>query len=567
MSAQADKTEGRVPDIIIAGVPVHGAPGSPPGSDALAITGRDIAAVGRASDILAMAGEATRIIRPAGGCVIPGLIDGHAHLDREGLKSIWPSLDGARTKDDVVARIGELARAARPGEWIVTMPLGNGPAYDGIPAFLEEGLPTRQDLDAVAPDNPVYIRPIWGYWRPQPPLVSIANSRALEMAGIDRDTLPPAPTVTIVRDEATGEPNGIFLEQTTMPIVELTLMACAPHFTQAQRVAALARSMEIYNSFGTTGVYEGHGVAQSLADAWQELAAQGRQSVRARLTISPSWKGRSVDDAKELVRDWARSLKARGRGDRLLVLEGLYAEIDEKKENWVRAGARPQTGWAGFYYDCGLPRADLKEVLVEAARNGMQVSSILADVPPLFEEVNRAVPIGGLRWAAGHISILGQAEIARARDLGLVLVTHTNRHIGKMGSIHRARLGPEGENDIVPLRRLLDAGVPVSLGTDNVPPPLWKPVWHAVARRDGFTREVIAPDQKLTRAEALHCATWNGAYLCGNEDVTGSIEPGKRADVCLLDADYMTIAEDDIAGLQARTVIVDGRIVYERAAA
>src|SRR5690606_31013227 len=171
------------------------------------------------------------------------------------------------------------------------------------------------------------------------------------------------------------------------------------------------------------------------------------------------------------------------------------AEIDEEKANWVRAASAPQTGWAGFHYDCGLPRHLLKEVLLEAARMNLRANCIFADVAELFEEVHRDVPIDHLRWSWGHLALLGDADVARARDLGLVMVTHTNRHIAKEGARHRKTIGIENEDAIVPLRRLLDAGVPVSFGTDNLPPSLFNPIYHAVARRDRATVEVIAPAQ------------------------------------------------------------------------
>ncbi|MGE4635378.1 MAG: amidohydrolase family protein, partial [Arenicellales bacterium] len=218
----------------------------------------------------------------------------------------------------------------------------------------------------------------------------------------------------------------------------------------------------------------------------------------------------------------------------------------------------------GFHYDTGLPRAALKEVLLEAARMKLRVSCIFAEVAALFEEVHRKVPIDNLRWAWGHIAVLTEDDVLRARDLGLVVVTHTNRHIRKMGSQHLQRLGPENQDQIVPLRRLMDAGVPISLATDNVPPSLFYPIHHAVARRDETTGEVVAPGQKLSREEALHCATWGGAYLAGREADLGSLEPGKKADIAILNDDLMTMPEDGIPGLHADTVIVDGKIVLER---
>src|SRR5215475_14179685 len=148
--------------------------------EAVALTGDRITTVGASADVRRLAGADTRVIDLRGRAVIPGLVDAHAHMDREGLKSLYPSLAGARSIDDVLQRIEPLVKAAAPGEWIVTMPLGDPPYYFDVPGQLrEQRFPTRRDLDRVAPRHPVYIRSIWGYWRHTLPLVSIANSEAL----------------------------------------------------------------------------------------------------------------------------------------------------------------------------------------------------------------------------------------------------------------------------------------------------------------------------------------------------------------------------------------------------
>jgi predicted amidohydrolase YtcJ len=212
-------------------------------AEAVAITADRITAVGTSSDIRRLAGTDTRRVDLHGRAVVPGLVDAHAHMDREGLKSLFPSLGGARSIDDVLQRIETLVKAAAPDDWIVTMPLGDPPYYFDVPGSLrEKRFPTRRDLDRVAPRNPVYIRAIWGYWRHTLPLVSIANSTALRLAGVTRDTVPPWDGIQIEKDPA-GEPTGIFVEQTYIPVVELSLMAAAPRFTQQDRAQGLRESM------------------------------------------------------------------------------------------------------------------------------------------------------------------------------------------------------------------------------------------------------------------------------------------------------------------------------------
>jgi hypothetical protein len=533
--------------------------------EAVAVVDGRIAEVGASDRIDRLAPSGARVIDLQGRSVIPGLIDGHAHMDREGLKNCLPSLAGVECIDDILQRIEALVKNRAPGEWIVTMPIGDPPEFDGFPDGLKEGrFPTRHDLDRVAPDNPVYIRSIWGYWRPSFPVVSIANSEALRLAGIDRNTLPPVASVQIDREFASGEPTGILFEWNKMPVVEFTLMAVAPSFDVATRTEALAESMRIYNGFGTTSVFEGHGVAGDVITAYKHLQRDRRASVRASLVFSPAWNSVAGGDIAQMISSWARWLAGSGFGDEWLRLQGIYGEIDDSAESELRSAANPQTGWAGFHYDAALPRDKLQTLLVEAARNGIRVVGIFPYMLELFREVDKEAPISGQRWVLGHLSTLTSEEIAEIRDLGLNITTLTNAHIYKYGHQHQERLGPEREKEIVPLRSLLDANVPVSFSSDNVPVSMFTSIWQAVARPSRHATERVAPAQAITREEAIRCATIGGAHLSYDEDSKGSLEPGKLADLVVLSDDPLTCAEDEIATIVAELTIVDGNVVFDR---
>ena len=538
-------------------------------TEAVAIADDRIAEVGASADVRRLAGADTRLVDLQGRAVVPGLVDAHAHMDREGLKSLYPSLAGARSIDDVLQRVEVLVKAAAPGDWIVTMPLGDPPYYFDVPGNLrEKRYPTRRDLDRVAPRNPVYIRSIWGYWRHTLPLVSIANSEALRLAGITRATVPPWDGIQIERD-STGEPTGIFVEQTYIPVVELSLMAAAPRFTHEDRGRGLRESMRIYNATGTTSVVEGHGVADEVLRVYDEAAARGELTVRAHLTLSPSWGAANAMTIAARLASWKPRIAGRGGGDAFLRVAGLVAETNPSPDGSVRARAMPYTGWAGFSYDAALPREQLRAVLLAAAREDIRILSMGTGLLDLYEDVNRAVPIRDRRWVIEHIGVLTADEIGRIRDLGVVLTTHTNRYLYKEGDAFRVQLGPLAEDTIVPLRRLKEAGVHVALATDNVPPSLFWPVWQAVARAGRATSHVIAPAQRLSRADALRAATIEGAYLTFEEDQKGSIEPGKLADLVVLSDDPMTCAEIRIRDITAEMTIVGGGIVHDsgRAAA
>ncbi len=535
-------------------------------AQAIAVSGGRIQAVGRNDEIEALAGPGTTRIDLAGRTVVPGLIDGHAHMDREGLKRRLPSLLGARSIRDLQDRIANLVRDAAPGEWIVTMPIGTPPEYRDVPECLAEGrFPDRWELDEVAPDNPVYIRAIWGHWRNTLPLVSVANSRALELARIGRDTEPPVPGIEIEKDAASGEPTGRLIEQIYKPVVEHTLMAAAPGFDAEDRVAGLRRSMAIYNAYGTTSVFEGHGIAGEVLAAYRTLRDEGPLPVRAHLVFSPSWASTESDEMARLLQSWGRSLAGRGLGDEYLRMGGLYTESEYTPENLIRAKTAPYTAWAGFNYDACLPEEAMVEMMVAAARNDIRVASFTPNILDLYERVNEIVPIADKRWVIEHIGVYTEDEIKRISDLGLVLTAYTNRYIYQDGGILAADLGPEKAGQIVPMRSLREAGVHVSLATDNVPPTLFHSIWNVVARKPVGSEQAFGPEQCLDREEALAAATIEGAHLTFEEGEKGSIEPGKLADLAVLSADPLTCEEDALMDIVAEITIVGGRVVYDRA--
>jgi predicted amidohydrolase YtcJ len=531
--------------------------------EAMAVDGARIAAVGRAAEVREAAGTDATIIDVGGRAVIPGLIDTHAHMDREGLKNIGPSLAGCRSIDDVLQRIEAAVRDTAPGAWVVTMPVGDPPHYWDGPAGLREGrLPNRRELDRVSPQNPVYIRPIWGYWRhaPNPEcVVSVANTLALAETGLSAATVPPSKAIQLETEPDTGELSGVFVERTGIPIVELIMLSHASRFTDEQRREGLVRAMTIYNALGTTGVYEGHGVSNDVFRAYRACDRASAMTVRVRLTHSPSWGAIGDADPGEVVSQWM--YWAAGLGNGHLSLNGLYVDPRPGADDRVRAGAAPYTGWAGYHYDCSLPREQLKRALIAAAKNDIQCVATSSDIIELLAEVDREVPLAGRRWIVQHIGMFTPARCELAARLGLIVAPLSIRHIYKEG---RAEDAP-GIDDFVPLARLTRMGVPVTFASDNAPPSLFHPLWHAVARRDRFGRPVAPACEKLSREQALRVATINGAFLSFEEGERGTIEPGKLADVAVLTDDPLTCDEDRLPDIRSVLTLVDGKIVYRDA--
>lgn len=534
-------------------------------ASAIAVRGDRIVAVGQTRELLARRSPGARLVDLAGRSVIPGMIDVHAHMDREGLKTVFPSLGKVESIADIQDRIADLARRARPGEWIVTMPIGTPPFYDDHqPGALREGRwPTRHDLDRAAPRNPVYIRTIWGFWRGEPPIVSIANTLALRAAGMTRSTTSPVETVVIEKDLA-GEPTGVFLEEELQPLAELLWFAEPTRFSPNTRRRTLPISTAAYHRFGTTGILEGHGVAAEVVTAYEQTHRDGALTMRSELPVSPNWRRMSDVDFEPFVRDWAGYFRNPGMGDDMLRVRGLYAQIVRRPSHDLRADLG-YLGWSGHNYACGLEPARLKALAVACARNDVRLvinAGQSRGILDILEEVDRQLPLKGRRWALGHLGIHDRRAIEQMARLELACCVHSNASLYKFGDEDLEKLPPERHREIQPLRSFLDAGLHVAYESDNVPPSLFWSVWQAVGRRSRSDK-VVAPEQAITRTEALRIGSLGGAWTCFDEQNRGTLEPGKLADLAILDANPLTVPEARLRDIQSVATMVGGRVVYQ----
>ena len=564
------------PDTILHNAKIHTVDGDFSIQEAIAIRSESIQAVGKDADILNLTGPATKVIDLQGHTVIPGIIDSHAHMDLlggfyhfkpNGVRKEWPSLEGARSISDILNLVKREVDRKTPGEWVVTMPIGEPPFYiDPLQQIVERRYPTCWELDQVSPNNPVYIRGIFPTWN-VPPAVAVANSKALEMAGIDRNTQPPHASITIDRDSA-GEPTGILIDDNRYPLLEFSLMKVVPRFTHAHRVQALKESMELFNSAGTTGTYEGHGIAPEVLRVYKEVWDAGALTVRCHLPISPTWK--SLSDAETDMERWSHAASGAGFGDDMLRLSGYYIQLRRHPHvARIRSAELPYTGWMG-YAETYHSNPRFRALVQLAARNNLRVTTIcdpsedpLEEILDVFEEVDRNFPLQHRRWVLAHFRITNEERLRRVKRLGLVGATNPLTDLWLRGS--RLLDLPEGNTTWLEHRSYLAHGIPFGLETDNKPYNPFATLWAAVTRKERSSGKVLNPEQRLTRQEALHAFTMGGAYICFDEKRRGSLETGKLADLAVLSDDLLAMPEDELGEMRSLLTILGGRVVHQSA--
>jgi predicted amidohydrolase YtcJ len=532
-----------------------------PRATALAVAGGRIAVVGNHADVKRWRDRRTQVADLRGATVIPGLVDAHAHLDREGLKSQYPSLARCRSIADIQALVRRLAARTPKGSWVVTMPVGSPPFYQDAPGGLTDNRwPTRADLDAAAPDHPVYIRGIWGYWN-KPPVYSVANSRALAGAGVTRDTKPPE-GVEIVKD-ATGEPTGVFIEHNLIQVLEFTLLREVPRFIHADRLRALGESQRAYAARGVTAVYEGHGIAPEVLAVYREAHERGWLRLRATLAVSPTWQG-PVEAAAGL-RDVATWAGGRGLGDDRLRVAGICLHYGgDAGVARILHDAQPYTGWAGFVESANTREAYTRQATL-AARLGVRVNTLvtrcLPEVLDVWEAVAARHPIRDLRWVLVHLNAATPAQLARIRRLGLMATTNPISYLYRSAGDEVARLGGAADQ-LLPHRSLARHRIPFGIATDNKPGDPWVAFAAVVARRDMRTDVVVGPGERLTRTQALTALTSGGAAITLAERERGRLAPGWAADLAVLEQNPLTAPLDELIGLTTRLTMIGGDVVH-----
>jgi len=538
-SAQAHADTVLVGGKVWTGDPAH------PEAEALAIIDGRIAAVGDDADVRHWIGAETRVLALRGRRVLPGFNDAHVHFfdGGQGLASV--QLRDAPSPGEFRDRIAAYAATLPEGQWILN---GNWDHERWSPAEL----PTRQLIDAATPRNPVFINRLDGH-------MALANSLALKLAGINRDT-PDPPGGSIVRD-ASGEPTGV-LKDAAMNAV----YAVIPEADASEIATALRAAMRYANENGVTSVQD-MSASPGILRVYRQLLADGDLTVR-------------VYGAQPLA-TWERLAGpgiGAGFGNDMLRIGRLKGFADGSLGSTTALFFEPyldEPGTSGLPSDEMVDAAAMLADMVGADAAGLQLAvhaigdKANATVLDMFAEVARRNGPRDRRLSIEHAQHLRAADIPRFHALG-VIASMQPYHAIDDGRWAEKRIGAERAKGTYAFRSLLDAGAVLAFGSDWFVAPM-EPllgIYAAVTRRtiDGANPDGWVPEQKITVAEAVRAYTAGSAYAEGQEAVKGTLAPGKLADLVVLSDDIFAIDPATIADVHVDTTMVGGKIVFERSA-
>jgi predicted amidohydrolase YtcJ len=512
-------------------------------AQAVALEGDRIVGVGANEDVLSSAGDETELIDLDGKTVVPGFADNHYHHIGGG-----PGVDLSSTR-----RLSEVleAIAARAGETPQgTVIFTNRDWHEG--QLDEQHRPYRDDLDAAAPEHPVVVvRGGHEY---------ILNSVALAKWGIDESTeIPEGGSIGRYDD---GRINGELVDS-AKSLVELPAEASAGANYEPESLLAEHRRL---NEAGLTSIRYAGG-NKELYDGLSELRDRGDLTVRASVLfrLTPSV---APDRLDEVIGAWG---VGPDDGDEWLRVGGIKLGVDGGFEGgWMREPYLEPWGEEGTYYGLQtFPTVPYVRMVRALNQRGWRVATHAVGDAAIdlvldgYQMANEDRSIDGRRWAIEHGFIVSEDQFPLIKELGLAVSGQHHLYVAGPSLVNY--WGADRAHRVTPVRSYLDAGIPVSLGSDSpvVPyPPLWI-LYHFITR-DTISAGIMGDHQRLSREEALRAMSRGYAYLTFEEGLKGSIEPGKLADLVVLPEDILTCSPERIRDMDVSMTIVGGEIVYRR---
>ncbi|MFF8991321.1 amidohydrolase [Streptomyces sp. NPDC014983] len=534
-------------ELVVRNARIHTGDPDRPQAEAIAVRSGVITVVGDDKDVAPHVGAATKVVDALGRRVVPGLNDAHLHVIRGGLNYVlelrW---DGVSTLRQGLAMLREQAARTPKGQWVRVV------GGWSVEQFAERRMPTVAELNAAAPDTPVFVLHLYQ--------AAVLNRAALRAAGFGRDT-PDPKGGQIVRGRD-GEPTGMLLAAPSALILYSTL-AKAPVLEGEDKKLSTRHFLRELNRFGLTSAIDAAGGFQNFPDNYStvvELARAGQLSLRIAYHLFPQTPGQEIADLTRWIEtarpeDGDEWLRLNGAGENLTwaaadfenfnqprpELDGYEAEFEKAVRLLM------ENGW-GFR---------LHATYDETIRRDLAVFEKLA-AEGLF-------PVGN-RWLFDHAETVSPESLDRVAALGGAM--SVQNRLSFQGEAFLRRYGPGRAADAPPVRAMLERGLTVAAGTDATRVSTYNP-WVAlhwlVSGRNVGGLALRPPGNRVDRHTALRMFTRAGAELTGEEDVKGVLRPGCYADLAVLSDDYFTVPEPEIAHIESLLTVTGGRIVYSAA--
>lgn len=530
-------------DLILFNGKIHSFNAETPNVTAVAIKDGKFIAVGNDSDIMTFASEETKIIDLQNKRVVPGINDSHIHLIRGGLNyNLELRWDGVPSLADALRMLKEQVDRTPNPQWVRVV--GGWSEFQ----FAERRMPTLEEINAIAPDTPVFILHLYDR--------AIMNRAALRAVGYNKNT--PAPPGGQIERDSNGEPTGLIIATPNAMILYSTL-AKGPTLSYEHQINSTRHFMKELNRFGITSVIDAGGGFQNFPDDYKvvnELNEKKQLTVRIAYNLFTQKPKHEFEDFS----DWIDTVK-------------LYQGDDMYRHN----GAGEMLVFsAADFEDFLQPRPDLPEnmeaelekvvrLLVENRwpfRLHATYNESITRFLNVFEKINQDVPFNGLPWIFDHAETIDERNIERVKALGGGIAVQSR--MAYQGEYFTDRYGAKAAENTPPIKKMLEMEVPVGAGSDATRVSSYNPwvsmYWMTVGKTVGGLQ--LYTETRLNRQTALELYTRGSAWFSQEQTKKGDIKVGMFADLVVLDRDYFTIADEDIKKIESDLTIVDGKIVY-----
>lgn len=541
-------------DLIVHNAKVFTGNNAQPAASAVAVKNGRIYAVGTDAEVLALKNTSTRVIDSRGRRLIPGIIDAHTHVLNEGGYNYTLRWEGVPTLRRALAMLGEQAKRTPQGHWVKV--IGGWSPYQ----FEEKRFPTMEELRRAVPDRPLIVQ--YAYNR------AFMNQLAMDALGVGTDKFPMLPGTELEKDKQ-GKYTGV-VHGYTFTFIALETMV--PQLSFDEEVSSLVHTIHSLNRFGVTSIvdagtgFRGYPKAQRTVDV---VARDNRLNIRMPFVdiqfsdaagfnmvdaqVTAITKTAPISPGHNLHPQLAHGHVYRGAG------ELLSAEVHDH-ENFDRPAVIIEPARMRELVERDISKLVQRRI---PFREHISYDENITPFLDALEQLNQKTPLDGLRWSLEHAETISPANIARVKAMGGGIALDTKMALHGDGFIKT--YGRDKALQTPRLRQLVDSGIPLAMTTDAFRAASFNPwvgISWMVSGKSISGAEVLAKDNRLSRAEALGLFTRKAAWFLNADSEMGMIAPGQLADFVLLDQDYFEVEESRIKSIASVLTVMDGRVVY-----